>query len=229
MYGVFMDVRVEDTRLGQILRVRLNKGESFKAEPGALISVSGEFDLKSNLSGGLMSSALRMVGGGENLFLNEVVARSDGVLLEIGTSFPSEIIEIPLNGNELIMGDGVYLAHTGDIEISAKFGGFSSFSAGSGFMYLKASGNGKVYLAGGESVLVKELGEGEVFYLDNTSFLAVDASVSFEKKLVGKNLLSKLVGGEGIMFKFTGPAKVYYQTEAPSGLIKYLIKYLRRR
>ncbi|MCX8205672.1 MAG: TIGR00266 family protein [Candidatus Micrarchaeota archaeon] len=220
-----MKVEVRKTSLGNILEAKMVKGDCIYAEPGAIISSSGEIEISSELAGGLASSALRMIGGGESVFINKVTAQQNAVL-QLGTAIPSEIAEVPLDGG-MILGDGVYLAHTGDIKISSKFGGLTALSAGAGFMFLHASGKGTLYIAGGEALLKKVLKKGEQFFVDNACFVGVEDSAQIDKFIAGKNLMSKLAGGEGIMLKITGPATVYYQTESPASLASYLAKYAK--
>ncbi len=222
-----MEIKIKKTDLGQYLEVDMKEGEKMYVEPGAIISMKGEVDIISKLSGGLVTSALRMFGGSESLFINEIVAKTDAVV-ELGPTIAGEILELDLDG-EMLLGDGVYLAHTGDITVSASFGGFNSLVAGSGLMFLTAKGKGKLYLSGGESIIKKEIKKGEVFYLDNTAFLCAPSHIKLEKKLVGKGITSKIFGGEGFMFKITGPVTMYYQTQSPSGLVRYLQKFLPKR
>lgn len=220
-----MKISIVKTNIGNILSVEMAKGDMLYAEPGAIISSTGEIEISSELAGGLASSALRFIGGGESAFINKIIAKED-LTLQLGTSIPSEIVEVPLKGG-MILGDGVYLAHTGDITISSKFGGLTSLGAGAGFMFLHASGNGKLYLAGGEAMFKKPLKKGETFIVDNACFVGIEDSAKMEKFIAGKNLVSKLAGGEGIMLKITGPATVYYQTESPASLASYLAKYVK--
>ncbi|MGB9635036.1 MAG: TIGR00266 family protein [Candidatus Micrarchaeia archaeon] len=221
-----MKAQIKNTTVGQILVFTLSKGEYAYVEPGGIISSTGQVEIKSEIAGGLESGILRMFGGGESAFINKVTAIEDTVL-EVGVLLPSEIIEVNLDG-AMILGDGVYLAHTGDINISSKFGWLTSLVAGAGLMFLYAEGKGKLYLAGAESMFIKKLGAGESFYVDNACFVGTDANAKIEKFIVGKGLVSKIVSGEGIMLKITGPATVYYQTESPVSLAEYITRYLKR-
>jgi len=223
-----MKFNVVKTTVGQILSVDMKKNEFLFAEPGALISVDGAFEIKSELSGGLGASAMRMLGGGESLFINRIIA-NENITIQLGSTLPGEFTSLNLENNGYILGDGVYVCHEGEVKISSKWGGLSSFSIGGGFMFLHVEGKGNVYVTGAEALFVKELKKNEVFYLDNSCFVACPDSVKFEKFLAGKNLLSKVVGGEGIMLKFVGPATIYYQSESPSGLASSISRYLNLR
>jgi len=222
-----MKALIKKTTVGQILVFSLKKGESINVEPGAIISATGDIEIKSGISGGLGTGLLRAVGGGESLFINTVTALEDADV-EIGAVMPSEMAEIDLDG-ALILGDGVYLAHVGDIKITSRFGGLTSLAAGSGLMFLYAEGKGKLYITAAESLHQKELKAGEKFYLDNSCFVGANADAKIEKFLAGKGLLSKVVGGEGVMLKFTGPATVFYQSESPRSLASYLAQFISRK
>jgi uncharacterized protein (TIGR00266 family) len=228
LLGIIMKIEKVNTTVGQILSVKMIKDESFYVEPGALVCVDGEFEMKSELSGGIGASAMRMIGGGENLFLNRIVSKGE-IEIKLAAEIPGEYSDIKIIENEgYILGDCVYVCHEGDVKVSSKWGGLSAFTTGSGLMFLHVTGNGTVYVHGAEAIFVKEVNEGETFYLDNKCFIACRDNVKFEKIFAGSNLLTKVAGGEGIMLKFKGPCKVYYQTESPSGLAKLLSKYFRR-
>ena len=206
------------------MEVSLQEGETFFSEPSAIMAYSGEVEIKSEVGGDLLSGALRALGGGESLFINKISANSPSTI-EIVPPFPSEIVEIDLDG-ALIVGDGAYLCHYGEIELSTKFGGLTAFTSGSGLMFLYAKGKGKLYLSAFGNLFKKELKEGEVFYVDNSSFVACNDSMEIDKIFVGKNLLSKVVGGEGLFFKIKGPGEVYYRTDSPQGLAALIARYI---
>jgi uncharacterized protein (TIGR00266 family) len=224
-----MKIEKVNTTVGQILSAKMSKGESFHVENGALVCVDGEFEIKSELAGGLGASAMRMIGGGENLFINRIVAKEE-IEVKLAAELPGEYSEIELVEKEgYILGDSVYVCHQGNVKVSSKWGGLSAFTTGSGLMFLHVTGNGSVHVHGAEAIFIKEVKKGENFYLDNKCFIACRDDVRFDKFLAGSNILTKVVGGEGIMLKFKGPCKVYYQTESPSGLAGLLTKYMKKR
>ena len=75
-----MKVKIKDMTMGQILVVEMKKGETFYTEPGAIISMEGEADIESKLSGGAITSVFRAVGGGESLFINTITAKVKEIL-----------------------------------------------------------------------------------------------------------------------------------------------------
>ena len=218
-----MKVEIKETSCGKFMEVFLKEGEEFHTQPGSIISYEGNLEIEANIQGGLIGGVLRSFGG-ESIFITTLKALGDS-LVKISPSIPSEIVEINLNGG-LIIGDGSYLAHSGDIEVSGKFGGITALSAGSGVIFLHAQGEGKLYLNAPESLIERELSEGEVIYVDNSSFIACEDGMEIEKVLIGKGIIGKLFSGEGVFFKISGPGKLYYSTKSPRGLASAISRYL---
>jgi len=218
-----MQTKIRNIKISQALEITLQKDEHFFCEPGAIISIKGEVEVSSNLASGLTKSTMRFLGGSESFFINTVKALSEKATVLLGTPYISSILEIQLDGS-LLLQDGVYLAHVGDIEISAKMSGIDSFLAGSGIFFLKAKGKGRLYVAGGEGIIKEQIEENQYIYVDNTCFLAVPEDTKIEKLIIGKGILSKIFGGEGFMFKIYGPTTVWYQKESPRGLANYIAR-----
>ena len=57
--------------------VTLNAGERFRAEAGAMVSMSDSIQIETKTGGGLGSVLKRSVLGGETLFVNDMVATQD--------------------------------------------------------------------------------------------------------------------------------------------------------
>ncbi len=211
---------------GDYLEVHLKQGEIFYTEPGALILVDGDMTIEPKLQGGIGTALFRTIGGGESLFINEVKANEDGFIQLAGTTL-GKIFIMELNG-EFVLGDGVYLAHIGNIEISSKFGGLSSLTAGSGLFFLSAKGKGTLFLETHGNIVERDLKEGEYTILDNGNLVAAESTITMEKIFVGKGLKGKLLSGEGIMFKMRGPGKLIYQTHSKVNLLRWLSHRIRK-
>ncbi len=221
-----MEVKVTEVSIGKILEVEMAEGESIKAQPGAVISSLGEIEVTSEM-GGLMSGLMRMAGG-ESAFINTITAKGKAHVI-LGPDFPSDIKELKLDNEEYLLGDGVYLAHTGEIEISSKFGGATAFLSGSGLFFQRASGSGTLYISGEGEILEATLNEGETILVDNANFVGCHSNMDIEKIILGKGLKSKLFGGEAFFFKITGPGKVLVRTYAMSSIANSMMKYLPRK
>ena len=227
-----MDYEIKQTGLGDILEVSMNKGEYIFAEPGAFIASEGEMAVESKLYGGVGNALLRAVGGGESLFINKITAMQDNSKLVLAPPAIGSIAEIKMENNSFLLNDNAYIAHISkenEIQVSSKLGMFNALLSGAGFMFSKVSGTGTAFIWGYGGIVRKDLTEGEVLYLDNGNFLAISENAKIERKIIGKGIMSKMVSGEGVVFKITGPATVYYSISSLNVLVRIITKMLRGR
>ncbi len=215
-----MERKIIKTSLGNYLEITLNKNENIYTQPGSLISIKGDVEVKSTLGYGLSGLIFRPLGG-ESPFINQYKAKKRSKI-EFGPKSMSEIASIKPK-NKLIVKDGAYLAHTGNIKIGAKFGGITSIAAGSGIFFMTFEGDGEIFIEGNRLIKIKVLKKGESIIIDNTSFLAADDSVEFITKTLGDTLITKIFGGEGLVFKIKGPGRVIYQGQS-KGYLQTLIE-----
>ncbi len=90
----------------------------------------------------------------------------------------------------------------------------SYFLAKKGLYLLHASGNGYVFLCGAGELRELVLAEGERIAIDNDFVVAFDASVTYQVVVAAKRLKDSILSGEGVVNRYTGPGKIYYQTRA---------------
>ncbi|RME79967.1 MAG: TIGR00266 family protein [Methanobacteriota archaeon] len=223
---VDMEVKIRPFGYGQVLEVEMGEGDSIYAEPGAFMACDGEVELESKLRGGFISSILRKIGGKETMFISKITAKEGSTML-LTPPLPSEIAPIRLKGRAFILGDGAYLAHEGEVDVSAEPGFLTSLVAGSGLMFLYAKGKGTLYINGEGGLHRAIVKKGESLLLDNDHFVAVNADANVEKLFIGKGLKSKLFGGEGLVFRIRGPAEVYYRLNSPSNMASKIARKLR--
>ncbi|NPA22065.1 MAG: TIGR00266 family protein [Candidatus Micrarchaeota archaeon] len=221
-----MEVEIVKYSVGSALKAKMKEGEYIYTEPGALIGSKGELEIDSSVAGGLITGAMRMLGGGESAFINKVIARSAEVEAYFAPSLPSDIIQVKMENEEYILGDGAYLAHTGNISLSTKLRLVDGLISGYGFLLLKAEGSGDLFLSGEGSIIELNLQPGEIAIVDNTNFLATNAP-QMEKIRLATGIKSLLFGGEGIGFRIRGPAKVLIRTNSVGGLAEAILRYIK--
>mgnify|MGYP000884398466 CR=1 FL=1 len=126
-------------------------------------------------------------------------------------------------GRGLLISRGGWLASTTGVEIDAKWGGMKNLFGGEGGFIVRASGEGDVVLACFGALDVWDLAPGERFVLDSNHMVAYDETVTYilRRAVEGKTIQS-MTSGEGLVFEFTGPGKVYGQTRSPQSLISWL-------
>ncbi|MFC3957814.1 TIGR00266 family protein [Halovivax cerinus] len=191
--------------------VELTSGETIRAEPGALVGHSPTVSIETTSSrDGLLSSA-KSVLGGESLVVNEFTAEGGPGELRLAPPTPGDVMEHELNDETLYTTDGAFLASTTGVDVDSEFGGLKSMLGGASLTPLALKGTGTAFIDAYGGLERLDLDAGESYTLDNEHLIAWDDSVEFETRRVG-GLKSTLLSGEGLVFDFTGPGSVWYQT-----------------
>ena len=211
-----------------ILRIELGPNESVTAEPGAMVYMAGDVDVKTH-TGGLRRALARKFLGGESIFMNAFIAGPRGGEIWFASSLPGDIEYTVLDGSRsLIIQDTSYLAHHGDIELGVAWRGFKGLLAEGELFWLKAKGVGGVWISSYGSILKRDLGPGERIVVDNFHFVAMDDGMRWDVRRFG-GLKSFLFGGEGLVIEIEGPGRVYLQTRSLPPFMQIISKYIGRR
>jgi len=193
------------------LTVTLEDGETVRAEPGAMVGHSPTVRVETTTSrDGLLSSAKSMLGG-ESAFANEFVAEDGRGEVTLAPSTPGDVMEHDLDDETLYTVDGAFLAATPGIDIDSELGGLKSVLGEASLTPLALKGSGTAFITAYGGLERLDLDPGESYVLDNQHLVAWDDTVDFETRSVG-GLKSTLLGGEGLVFEFTGPGTAWYQT-----------------
>jgi uncharacterized protein (TIGR00266 family) len=209
-----------------VCRVLLRKGESVRAESGAMVGMDSAISIQTAATGGFLKSLSRSVLGGESFFQNTFVAEADGQIF-FAPSLPGDIIVMEMTGNDLIVQSGSYLACDTTITVDSKWGGSRSFFGGEGLFMLRCSGTGTLIVTSFGAIHKTTLQAGQRFTLDTGHIVAFDAHMPYSLRKVG-SWKSTIFGGEGLVVDFTGPGDVYLQTRSPESFLGWLIPNLPR-
>ncbi len=223
-----MDFKIENSPVFTTLTVSLQVGESFKAEAGAMVSMSPGIELKSKKQGKGLGGMLKAAVGGEGLFSSVFTAASGAGEVVIAPSSPGDIIGFDMSGNTILAQSGAYLAGTEGLELSTQ-GSFKAMISGEGLFLQKITGNGKVYLNSYGAVYVRELAAGEHYILDTGHLVAYEDSASYTLKKAAKGLFSTLASGEGLVCDFTGPGKLWMQTRNLKGFASLIANLMPKK
>lgn len=200
------------------LIAELDPGEAIVAEPGAMVGHSPTVSVETTTSrDGLVSSAKSMLGG-ESAVANRFVAEDDPGRVTFAPPTPGDAFAYELDDETLYSVDGAFLAATAGIDIDSELGGLKSMLGGASLTPLALKGSGTVFLDAYGGLERLELDPGESYTLDNEHLIAWEDAVEFATRRVG-DLKSTLFSGEGLVFDFTGPGTVWYQTRDIDGLV----------
>jgi uncharacterized protein (TIGR00266 family) len=218
-----MQIAIRHSPAYAIARCTLAGGESIRVQPDAMVAHSAGLTLDAKVDGGLMSGLKRKVLGGESFFVTTWTAPAEGGWIDVATYLVGDVFSLPVNGNALLVSRGGWVASGGTVEIDAKWGGMKNLMGGEGGFIVRATGHGDIVLACYGALDVFDLAPGERFVLDTNHMVAYDESVQYitRRAAEGKSIQS-VKSGEGLVFEFTGPGKVYTQTRSPQSLINWL-------
>lgn len=223
-----MNFSIEHSPVFTVLRVTLDPGESFRAEPGAMLAMSPTIDLEAKTSGKGLFGALKAAVGGESFFAALYTAgRGEGEIL-LAPALPGEIIQLELNNETIFAQGGAYLAGAPDLVLSAQ-GSFRALAAGEGLFLSKISGTGPLFLNSYGAVYEKTLSTGESYVVDSGHMVAFQESVQYEVRKAAKGIFASVASGEGLVMHVHGPGKIWIQTRQLKSLADLIVPYLPNR
>lgn len=202
------------------IRVTLQQGEKITTEAGAMMAMSTNLDMETNMQGGLGAALPRKMMGGESLFQNTYTCKEGVGKLDIAPSAPGDICHLELDGGKsVLLQSGAYIASTPGVELDTKWGGAKSFFGGEGLFMLETGGQGHLFF--GSYGAIHEVDVTDGYIVDTGHIVAFEESLSFNVRTVGK-LESKFLSGEGLVCEFTGQGKLWIQTRAGKSMAEFL-------
>ena len=159
------------------------------------------------------------------MFTAEFLAKRDDQVLTLAPSVQGDILCLPLSEKSgIYITRGGYLANIGDCNLEIKYGGMKGVMSKKGLFLLHASGNGTVFCQTYGAIIEKDLVEGEKFFLDNRFAVAFSDTVQYQLVKATDSVRDSIMSGEGLINRYTGPGKLYYQTrgKAPINFLSYL-------
>ncbi|MDB9312651.1 TIGR00266 family protein [Spirulina sp. CS-785/01] len=208
-----MDIEILHKPDSAIAQITLAAQEELVAQAGAMIAMSGTINASTTLrqgkGGGIMGGLKRMLAQ-ESLFLSVFRSPTDGGEVFLAPKLMGDLIVYPMEGEELVVQAGSYLANDSNVDIDLGFEGFKSFFSGEAIFWLRITGYGPVLLTsfGG----IYEIPVDGEYIVDTGHIVAFERSLDFSINKAGDSWLGAWLGGEGLICHFRGKGKVYCQT-----------------
>lgn len=203
--------------------IQLQAGQSIQAEAGAMVSMSGNIELQSQMKGGLMGAFKRMVGG-ESAFVSTFTAHGGAGEVTFAPGSPGDIAAIEMNNQLFNVQSSSYLAGDVSLQVNTNWGGGRTFFSGEGLFVLQVQGTGLLLVSSFGSIHRKRLSPGERYVVDTGHLVAWESHMPYElRRAAQAGWLRSLVSGEGIVAEFTGPGEILIQTRnlaAFAGMLK---------
>ena len=122
----------------------------------------------------------------------------------------------------LFISKGSWLANEQTIEIDTKWGGFRNLFGSEGGFILRAAGSGQVVFSCYGALEVWNLEAGQHFTVDTGHMVAYTESVGMQIRQASGGIVQTVKSGEGLVFDFTGPGRVWTQTRNPNELLGWI-------
>lgn len=215
---------IENGEVFTTLRIEFEKGETFKAQAGAMVSMSPSIELQAKSTAKGLFGAMKAAVGGESLFASLFTASDSGELV-LAPSTPGSIAQMTMTGNTLFAQSGAYLAGSPDLELSTK-GSLKGLMSGEDLFLQKISGKGVVFLESFGAIMGKTLRPGESYIVDTGHIVAFEDTVSYTIQKASKGIMSSMLSGEGLVCEYKGPGKIWIQTRNIASFVSVIQKFL---
>ncbi|MFE0106201.1 TIGR00266 family protein [Streptomyces sp. NPDC059009] len=204
-----------------VARAHLAAGETVRAESGAMMAHSAGISVEAKAEGGLIKGLKRSVLGGESLFVTRFTAGAEGGWVDVAAQLPGDVTGVEVDGG-MNLARGAWLCSSEGVDLDTKWGGFKNLTGGEGGFLVRAEGRGQVVAACYGALDQVELAPGEQLVLDSGHLVAFDDGVSYTTRKVTRGLMQTLKSGEGLVFEFTGPGRLWTQSRNPGALVTWL-------
>jgi len=226
-----LEVKIQHGPANAAAQISLAAGQSFTAEAGAMIAMSGDMGIETTThkkgKGGIGRALKRMVSG-ESFFLNHFTAGNKGGEVWVSATLPGDIMVYDLKqGEELVIQGGSYLCSEPGIEIDLSWQGMKSLFSGESIFWIKATGQGKILLNSFGAIYPVEIDE--PYTVDTGHIVAYPSALNFRITKAGGSWISSFLGGEGLVMEFTGVGQIWCQSHNQVSFGKSLTSTLRPR
>jgi len=220
-----MEFKVEHKPSYALGIATLQEGESIRAETGAMVSMSSNVQVQSGVQGGLLKSAMRKFLGGESFFVNTFTATEGPGEVTLSPTLPGDVELLQLQGGQIYVQSGSYLAGADSVEVDIQWGGARSFFSAEGLFLLKLSGSGPVLLSSYGAIHKVQLDGRRPYVIDTGHVVAFDSHLTWNVKKVS-GLFTSLISGEGLVCEFSGAGQVWLQTRSTQAFLDWLLPRL---
>ncbi len=206
----------------QAVILKLEAGETVRAEAGSMLYMSDSIEMKTQAGGGQGSSGMmgalmsgvKRVMAGESFFITTFTANGSAGQVGFAAAYPGKIMPVNLaeTGPLLCQRDS-YLCSDTNVDISIAFTRKlgAGFFGGEGFILQKLSGSGTTFIHSGGGMIPFDLSAGQSLRVDTGCLVAMTEGVTYDIQMT-KGIKNMLFGGEGLFLAhLRGPGRVWLQ------------------
>ncbi|HEY3367841.1 MAG TPA: TIGR00266 family protein [Symbiobacteriaceae bacterium] len=198
-------------------------GEEIQANGGAMVSMSPNMQLRTEMKGGFLGALGRSVLGGESFFTSKYEAVGGPGELTLAPTLPGDIAPLELQGQTMFLKSGAFLGGSAALNVDSKWGGSRGFFGSGSLFLLRVQGHGLLLFNTYGALHSKQLGAGERYIVDTDHVVAFSDGIGFAVKKAAAGWFASVASGEGLVCEFTGPGLIYMQTRSEAALVNWLI------
>jgi uncharacterized protein (TIGR00266 family) len=191
--------------------VRLQPEQSILAEAGAMVSMSANVELQSQMKGGLFG-AIKRAAGGESAFVSTFTARGGAGEVTFAPGAPGDIAALEMSNQMFFVQSSSYLAGDASLTVDTKWGGAKTFFSGEGLFVLQVTGTGLLLVSSFGAIHRKRLQPGERYVVDTGHLVAWEGTTQYTLRKAAAGFFRSMMSGEGIVAEFMGPGEILIQT-----------------
>lgn len=207
---------------GMVLITFDEAGEQIVVESGSMVARETAIQMKTSMKGGLLSAAKRKLLGGESLFMNTFIANAKGDRLYLAPAPEGDLELMEIRpGSDLIIQSGSFVAAEPSVTLDTKWAGFKGFFSGEGLFFLRAFGEGKVFINTYGGIHPIQMSGESTYIVDTSHIVAFTDGLDFKIRKVG-GLKSLFLSGEGLVCEFHGRGTLWIQTRNAGSLASWL-------
>lgn len=217
-----MDYTIDSRPSYSLLEVTLAPGEELVTEAGAMAWMDSNLEVETSTRGGLMSGVKRAIGGGESFFQNTYTAQGAPGVIGLAPGQPGDICSYEMNGGELLLERGAYIASTPGIETNADFQGLRGLF-NEGLFILRVSGSGLLFFnAYGD---IQEIEVDGSYVVDNGHAVAWEPSLDYRLTRAGR--IRSFLFSDQIIMEFSGHGRLWVQSRNPRSFANWIFPFRR--
>lgn len=209
--------------------LNLEPGETIQAEGGAMVSMSANVVLQTEMKGGFLGALGRSFLGGESFFTSKYQAQGGPGEVTLAPTLPGDIVALELQGQVLYLKSGAFLGGSAQLSVDSSWGGARGFFGSGGLFLLRVQGQGLLLFNSYGALHWKQLAPGERYMVDTGHVVGFSDGMQFNVRKAGQGWFSTIASGEGLVCEFTGPGLVYMQTRSEESLVNWLAPRLPSR
>jgi uncharacterized protein (TIGR00266 family) len=204
--------RVSEGPSFAVLTVYLEAEQSMVAESGAMVAMSSNIELQSQMKGGLMGALKRKIAG-ESLFQSTFTARGGPGEVLLAPAALGDIAALSLSGQTFLVQSSSFLASDLTLTMDTKFAGAKGFFAREGLFMIHITGTGRLFVSSFGAIVRKTLAPGERYVVDTGHIVAFENTIQYSlRKASQQGWIRSAISGEGMVAEYVGPGTLYLQT-----------------